>query len=159
MDIEFENLVNNQTQDASSLDPFSSYSATDENGYPFPEKECSEDDDSDEDYASIQRPAFVVEGEPNFDSGSPEDGLEYLRRVRYNYLVLSIPSPFPQYLIDNANCLQYVGYNMVAFFMVYRPWVKCWFSWVIGCVGLLVVITMTIVGTYFLITEVDPTLL
>ncbi|PQM33866.1 uncharacterized protein Pyn_07017 [Prunus yedoensis var. nudiflora] len=47
------------------------------------ENECSEDDDSDEDYASIQRPAFVVEGEPNFDSGSPEDGLEYLRRVRW----------------------------------------------------------------------------
>ncbi|KAL6293791.1 hypothetical protein ACE6H2_001933 [Prunus campanulata] len=83
VDIELENLVNNQTQDASSLDPFCSYSATDENGYPFPEKECSEDDDSDEDYASIQRPAFVVEGEPNFDSGSPEDGLEYLRRVRW----------------------------------------------------------------------------
>lgn len=46
------------------------------------EGECSEDYDSDEDYASIQKPAFLVEGEPNFDSGPPEDGLEYLRRVR-----------------------------------------------------------------------------
>ena len=47
-------------------------------------KECSEEDDSsDEDYASIQRPAFMVDGEPNFDSGPPEDGWEYLRRVRY----------------------------------------------------------------------------
>lgn len=46
------------------------------------EGEWSEDYDSDEDYASIQRPAFLVEGEPNFDSGPPEDGLEYLRRVR-----------------------------------------------------------------------------
>ncbi|KAH9727776.1 spliceosome protein-like protein [Citrus sinensis] len=47
------------------------------------EGEWSEDYDSDEDYASIQRPAFLVEGEPNFDSGPPEDGLEYLRRVRW----------------------------------------------------------------------------
>ncbi|KAK2665027.1 hypothetical protein Ddye_003601 [Dipteronia dyeriana] len=44
---------------------------------------CSEDYDTDKDYASIQRPAFLVEGEPDFDSGPPEDGLEYLRRVRW----------------------------------------------------------------------------
>ncbi|KAK7310316.1 hypothetical protein RJT34_07758 [Clitoria ternatea] len=43
----------------------------------------SEDDDSEDDYASIQRPAFSVEGKPNFDSGPPEDGWEYLRRVRW----------------------------------------------------------------------------
>lgn len=43
----------------------------------------SEDSESDEDYASIRRPAFLVEGEPDFDSGPPQDGLEYLRRVRY----------------------------------------------------------------------------
>ncbi|CAN1256255.1 Gem-associated protein 2 [Linum perenne] len=42
-----------------------------------------EEDDSDDDHASIQRPAFYVEGEPDFDSGPPEDGLEYLRRVRW----------------------------------------------------------------------------
>ncbi|KAK4849429.1 hypothetical protein QYF36_024692 [Acer negundo] len=47
------------------------------------EEECSEDYDTDKDYASIQRPAFLVEGEPDFDSGPPEDGLEYLRRVRW----------------------------------------------------------------------------
>lgn len=82
--------MNNETQDASPLDPFFSYSATAADGCPFSEKECSEDDDSDEDYASIQRPAFFVDGEPNFESGSPEDGLEYLRRVRYNCL----PNPF-----------------------------------------------------------------
>lgn len=46
-------------------------------------EECGEDDDSDDDYASIQRPAFLVDGEPNFDSGPPEDGWEYLRRVRW----------------------------------------------------------------------------
>lgn len=49
------------------------------------EGECSEDDDSDEDYSSIQRPAFLVTGEPDFDSGPPQDGLEYLRRVRYHF--------------------------------------------------------------------------
>ncbi|MCD7447168.1 hypothetical protein HAX54_025514 [Datura stramonium] len=42
-----------------------------------------ESDDSDDDYSSIQRPAFRVTGEPDFDSGPPEDGLEYLRRVRW----------------------------------------------------------------------------
>lgn len=42
----------------------------------------SEDSDEDKYYHSMQRPAFMVEGEPNFDSGPPEDGLEYLRRVR-----------------------------------------------------------------------------
>ncbi|KAI0496280.1 hypothetical protein KFK09_022594 [Dendrobium nobile] len=42
-----------------------------------------DDDDSDDEYRSIQRPAFLVEGEPDFDSGPPLDGLEYLRRVRW----------------------------------------------------------------------------
>ncbi|KAM7261365.1 hypothetical protein ACFE04_008732 [Oxalis oulophora] len=49
-------------------------------------EECSEDYDSEDDdhhYDSIQRPALYVEGEPNFESGPPEDGLEYLRRVRW----------------------------------------------------------------------------
>ncbi|GMH08709.1 hypothetical protein Nepgr_010549 [Nepenthes gracilis] len=45
--------------------------------------ECREDESSDNDYDGILRPAFLVEGEPNFDSGPPEDGLEYLRRVRW----------------------------------------------------------------------------
>ncbi|KAK9664852.1 hypothetical protein RND81_14G073700 [Saponaria officinalis] len=43
----------------------------------------SEDDKSDDEYYSIQRPAFMVEGEPDFESGPPEDGFEYLRRVRW----------------------------------------------------------------------------
>ncbi|EFH56248.1 hypothetical protein ARALYDRAFT_483344 [Arabidopsis lyrata subsp. lyrata] len=38
----------------------------------------TEDND---DYNSILRPAFAVDGEPDFDSGPPEDGLEYLRRL------------------------------------------------------------------------------
>ncbi|KAL3360237.1 hypothetical protein AABB24_016641 [Solanum stoloniferum] len=47
-----------------------------------------ESDDSDDDYSSIQRPAFRVTGKPDFDSGPPEDGLEYLRRVRWEALRL-----------------------------------------------------------------------
>ncbi|KAG7574639.1 Gemin2/Brr1 [Arabidopsis suecica] len=43
-------------------------------------EENTEDND---DYNSILRPAFAVDGEPDFDSGPPEDGLEYLRRVRW----------------------------------------------------------------------------
>lgn len=45
--------------------------------------EWSEDEESDDEYESIHRPAFKVEGEPDFESGPPEDGLEYLRRVRW----------------------------------------------------------------------------
>lgn len=47
-------------------------------------EECDEDDDSDDHYASIQRPAFIVDGEPNSYSDPPEDGWEYLRQVRYS---------------------------------------------------------------------------
>ncbi|KAL4387941.1 hypothetical protein GQ457_09G015360 [Hibiscus cannabinus] len=54
-----------------------------EDAYVEVEEECIEDDDSDEEYTSILRPAFMVEGEPDFDAGPPEDGLEYLRRVRW----------------------------------------------------------------------------
>lgn len=48
------------------------------------DNECinNEDDSSDDEPDSIQRPAFLVEGEPDFDSGPPLDGIEYLRRVR-----------------------------------------------------------------------------
>jgi survival of motor neuron protein-interacting protein 1 len=63
-------------------------------------EECIEDDDSEDDYASIQRPAFQVDGEPNFDSGPPEDGWEYLRRVRYccnSYL--PIAGPLADYML------------------------------------------------------------
>ncbi|KAH9623513.1 hypothetical protein KSS87_012468 [Heliosperma pusillum] len=45
--------------------------------------EWSEDEDSDDEYQSIRRPAFMVKGEPDFESGPPEDGFEYLRRVRW----------------------------------------------------------------------------
>ena len=43
--------------------------------------EC--EDDSDDDYEGILKPAFAVDGDPDFESGEPFDGFEYLRRVRY----------------------------------------------------------------------------
>ena len=82
MDSDIKKMENMETESLSPLDPACSHIVSGEDGYTGPEEECSEDDDSDEDYASIQKPAFLVEGEPNFDSGPPEDGLEYLRRVR-----------------------------------------------------------------------------
>ncbi|KAL0739977.1 hypothetical protein Bca4012_081490 [Brassica carinata] len=42
------------------------------------EEEYSEYSD---DYNSILKPAFAVDGEPDFESGPPEDGFEYLRRA------------------------------------------------------------------------------
>ena len=71
-------------QNLHPLDPAYGHSVGGKDSYADPE-ECSEDSDSDEGYSSIQRPAFLVEGEPDFDSGPPEDGLEYLRRVRYYF--------------------------------------------------------------------------
>uniref|UniRef100_A0A7N0V4C7 Uncharacterized protein n=1 Tax=Kalanchoe fedtschenkoi TaxID=63787 RepID=A0A7N0V4C7_KALFE len=47
------------------------------------DEECSQDSDSDDEYDGILKPAFHVDGEPDFDSGPPEDGMEYLRRVRW----------------------------------------------------------------------------
>ncbi|KAK8958718.1 hypothetical protein KSP40_PGU007711 [Platanthera guangdongensis] len=47
------------------------------------EYEVIDDDDMDDEIDSIQKPAFLVQGEPDFDSGPPLDGLEYLRRVRW----------------------------------------------------------------------------
>lgn len=55
----------------------------DEISCPGAEEEYNPDYSSDEDYSSIQKPAFLVTGEPDFDSGPPQDGLEYLRRVRW----------------------------------------------------------------------------
>lgn len=40
------------------------------------------EDDSEDEVESFQPLAFVVEGEPDFDSGEPQDGWEYLRRVK-----------------------------------------------------------------------------
>ncbi|XP_020246856.1 uncharacterized protein LOC109824636 isoform X2 [Asparagus officinalis] len=47
------------------------------------ENTIDEHNSSSDEYDSIQRPAFFVEGEPDFESGPPEDGWEYLRRVRW----------------------------------------------------------------------------
>ncbi|KAM0848687.1 hypothetical protein ACQ4PT_054223 [Festuca glaucescens] len=54
-------------------------------GEPFDQCEGVEydEDDSDDDYDGILKPAFAVDGEPDFESGEPLDGFEYLRRVRW----------------------------------------------------------------------------
>jgi gem associated protein 2 len=48
--------------------------------------EC--EDDSGDEYEGILKPAFAVDGEPDFESGEPLDGFEYIRRVRYYLLAL-----------------------------------------------------------------------
>ncbi|XP_066328094.1 uncharacterized protein [Miscanthus floridulus] len=51
---------------------------------PFHQGEDVEyEDDSDDDYEGILKPAFAVDGDPDFESGEPLDGFEYLRRVRW----------------------------------------------------------------------------
>jgi survival of motor neuron protein-interacting protein 1 len=59
-------------------------------GEPFDRCEGVEydEDDSDDDYDGILKPAFAVDGEPDFESGEPLDGFEYLRRVRYALLIV-----------------------------------------------------------------------
>lgn len=45
---------------------------------------CKGDEDIFDNFADIQKVAFNVEGKPDFDSGPPQDGFEYLRRTRYS---------------------------------------------------------------------------
>jgi gem associated protein 2 len=45
-------------------------------------------DDNDDDYEGILKPAFAVEGDPNFESDELLDGFEYLRCVRYSLLLV-----------------------------------------------------------------------
>lgn len=97
MDNEIKKTKDNEMDNLNYLD--SDHSASIKDGYTAPEEECSEDSDGDGYYDSIHRPAFFVEGEPNFDSGPPEDGLEYLRRVRYSSKFL-----FP----INIACLHFI---------------------------------------------------
>ncbi|CAK7327512.1 unnamed protein product [Dovyalis caffra] len=78
-----ENMEGDGVQNVDLLDPGCSRSIQGEGADAVLEEEYGEEDDSDNDYASIQRPAFVVEGEPDFDSGPSEDGLEFLRHVRW----------------------------------------------------------------------------
>ncbi|KAF5749299.1 hypothetical protein HS088_TW04G01265 [Tripterygium wilfordii] len=82
VDNELKNTEEDELENLNALDASGGLSFEVEDAYNYVE-EYTEDEDSDEDYASIQRPAFLVEGEPDFDSGPPEDGLEYLRRVRW----------------------------------------------------------------------------
>lgn len=56
---------------------------------------CEDYTEDNDDYNSILKPAFTVDGEPDFSTGPPEDGLEYLRRVRY---ILSLCDHLSVYL-------------------------------------------------------------
>ena len=80
------NIEGDGVQNADLWNPACSDSIEGDGADTVLEEEYDEEVDSDDDYASIQRPAFAVEGEPDFDSGPPEDGLEFLRRVRYHYV-------------------------------------------------------------------------
>ncbi|XP_028759521.1 uncharacterized protein LOC114718398 isoform X2 [Neltuma alba] len=73
----------NSNENVNPMDPSCSNNLGEENRGTVSEVECYEDEDSDSDYDSIQKPAFLVDGEPNFDLGPPDDGWEYLRRVRW----------------------------------------------------------------------------
>lgn len=68
------------------INPALHCAGSNENDDSIVEREGSDYDDSDEDYSGIRKPALFVTGEPNFDSVHPEDGLEYLRRVRYIFI-------------------------------------------------------------------------
>ncbi|CAI9770900.1 unnamed protein product [Fraxinus pennsylvanica] len=76
-------LAQNHFNNVNTIDTASCFPGRDVLDCSVVEGECSEDDTTDEDYGSIQKPAFLVTGEPDFDSGPPQDGLEYLRRVRW----------------------------------------------------------------------------
>ncbi|XVE84590.1 hypothetical protein DITRI_Ditri17bG0024800 [Diplodiscus trichospermus] len=82
-DNELEYIEDNETENICALGLSSVHDIGVEDAIIDVEEESIEDKDSDEDYTSIFRPAFMVEGEPDFNSGPPEDGLEYLRRVRW----------------------------------------------------------------------------
>lgn len=84
-----DSLSVNTVKDPDVLNDFgdafnSNRNGTDVHG-PLDENENFNDEyeSSSDEYESIQRPAFFVEGEPDFESGPPLDGLEYLRRVRW----------------------------------------------------------------------------
>ncbi|XVF37829.1 hypothetical protein REPUB_Repub20aG0044700 [Reevesia pubescens] len=83
VDNELEYMEDNETENIYPLDLTCTDDVKVEDSFIDVEEECMEDDDSDGDYTSILRPAFMVKGEPDFDSGPPEDGLEFLRRVRW----------------------------------------------------------------------------
>ncbi|KZV34817.1 hypothetical protein F511_00719 [Dorcoceras hygrometricum] len=76
----------NDSKQLDLLDPSNCRPVNDEISCSGAEEEYDFVYGSDEDYSSIQKPAFLVTGEPDFDSGPPQDGLEYLRRVRWEAL-------------------------------------------------------------------------
>jgi len=51
--------------------------------YSYADGDAYDDDDDDDDDTGLRRQALAVDGLPDFDSGPPMDGSEYLRRVAY----------------------------------------------------------------------------
>jgi len=64
--------------EAGARGPGVAYGVVEEQG-----EDMEYEDDNDDDYEGILKPAFVVDGDPDFESGEPLDGFEYLRHVRY----------------------------------------------------------------------------
>ncbi|RLM68892.1 gem-associated protein 2-like [Panicum miliaceum] len=64
--------------EAAAHDPGVAYGVVEEQA-----EDVEYEDDSDDDYEGILKPAFAVDGDPDFESGEPLDGFEYLRRVRW----------------------------------------------------------------------------
>lgn len=63
----------------------------------LPYEEQDDFEDSEDEFDSLLKPAFLVEGEPDFDSGPPQDGLEYLRRVKWE------AAQFPKVRVANLD--------------------------------------------------------
>ena len=63
--------------EAGARGPGVAYGVVEEQG-----EDMEYEDDNDDDYEGILKPAFVVDGDPDFESGEPLDSFEYLRRVR-----------------------------------------------------------------------------
>ncbi|EOA28928.1 hypothetical protein CARUB_v10025175mg, partial [Capsella rubella] len=78
-----------------------------------------EDTEDNEDYNSILRPAFAVDGEPDFDSGPPEDGLEYLRRVRWE------AKQIPNVKVAKINGSKYIKKEQSAYMPQIPEILKC----------------------------------
>lgn len=115
MDSELACVEDFQMENLNVLDLSLDQNIMDEDSHVVVEQEYSEEDDSDEDYNSILKPAFLVEGEPDFDSGPPEDGLEYLRRVRYFFPLTLFYVPLTNGLTSHYVLIYLFLFSLVSF--------------------------------------------
>jgi gem associated protein 2 len=66
--------------------------------YSYADDDAYDDDDDDDDDTGLRRQALAVDGLPDFDSGPPMDGSEYLRRVAYE--ARQMPNVMRAHVID-----------------------------------------------------------